>query len=166
MTQWHMKSNRLASGGINYAKNRCDKKLAWKGSDFSGTTIGGEAEILVQAARGNVLKAKARKVKEAIITDQKTGKALKGTIITVTGNEANRHFARRNIMTKGALITVKLGDRQVKARVTSRPGQVGAVQAILLGDAEKEVKAPAGAKEAHKAPEHAKKPKAPAKAKK
>ena len=163
MTQWHMKSNRLASGGINYAKNRCDKKLAWKGGDFAATTIG-KAEVLVVAARGNVSKSKSRKATEAAVTDQKTGKTTKGTIITVSGNEANRHYVRRNIMTKGAIISVKIGDKTVKARVTSRPGQVGAVQAVLAPEAEKAAEAVAAQKQAKREASKAKSAKKAAKA--
>lgn len=131
MTQWHMKAHRTASGGIHYARTRCDKKLAWKGGDFAATTIGTEAEIVTIAGRGGTTKAKARKVLQATVIDQKTGKASTGTIVTVSGNGANRHYVRRNTITKGAILTVKLGDKQVKARVTSRPGQAGAVQTIL-----------------------------------
>ncbi|HIH16934.1 MAG TPA: 30S ribosomal protein S8e [Candidatus Diapherotrites archaeon] len=159
MTQWHMKSNKLASGGINYAKNRCDKKLAWKGGDFAATTIAQEPETLVVQARGLVVKHKARKAREAAVTDQKTGKTVKGVIVTVSGNEANRHFARQNIMTKGAIISVKLGDKTVKARVTSRPGQVGVVQAVLAPEAEKAAEAAAATKQAKASASKAKKAK-------
>ncbi|MEK6848627.1 MAG: 30S ribosomal protein S8e, partial [Nanoarchaeota archaeon] len=41
---------------------------------------------------------------------------------------ANRHFIRRNIMTKGSVIDTELG----KARITSRPGQDGVVNAVLI----------------------------------
>lgn len=159
MTQWHMKSHRLASGGINYAKNRSDKKLAWKGGDFAATTIAQEPEILVVNARGNTTKAKARKVREAVVIDPQTGKASKGVIVTVSGNEANRHYVRRNIITKGAILTVKIGEKSVKARVTSRPGQVGAVQAVLAPEAEKAAEAAAAEKEARRASKQAEKAK-------
>ncbi|MEK6949175.1 MAG: 30S ribosomal protein S8e, partial [Nanoarchaeota archaeon] len=49
-------------------------------------------------------------------------------IKTISGNPANRHFVRRNIMTKGAIIETEKG----KARITSRPGQDGAVNAVLI----------------------------------
>ena len=56
----------------------------------------------------------------------KTFKQVK--IKTITDNPANRHFIRRNIMTKGAVVDTELG----KARVTSRPGQDGVVNAVLI----------------------------------
>ena len=49
-------------------------------------------------------------------------------IKTITDNPANRHFIRRNIMTKGSVIDTELG----KARITSRPGQDGVVNAVLI----------------------------------
>ena len=56
----------------------------------------------------------------------KTYKQIK--IKTITDNPANRHFIRRNIMTMGSVIDTELG----KARITSRPGQDGVVNAVLI----------------------------------
>ena len=41
---------------------------------------------------------------------------------------ANRHFIRRNIMTKGIIIETDKG----KAKITSRPDQDGIVNAVLI----------------------------------
>jgi len=41
---------------------------------------------------------------------------------------SNREYAKRNIITKGAIIQTSEG----KARVTSRPGQDGVVNAVLI----------------------------------
>ncbi|WP_455464451.1 30S ribosomal protein S8e [Candidatus Hodarchaeum mangrovi] len=46
----------------------------------------------------------------------------------VEDNQANRDFARRKIVTKGAIIRTSKGN----ARVTSRPGQNGTVEAVLF----------------------------------
>ncbi len=45
-------------------------------------------------------------------------------------NAANRHYVRRDIITKGTIIQTKLG----KARVTSRPAQDGTVNAVLISE--------------------------------
>jgi small subunit ribosomal protein S8e len=50
------------------------------------------------------------------------------TIKTVTENPANRHYVRRNIITKGSVIETSKG----KARVTNRPGQEGMITAVLI----------------------------------
>jgi small subunit ribosomal protein S8e len=64
----------------------------------------------------------------AYIIDPKTGKTTKTEILSVIENPANPHYVRRNIMTKGAIIDTKLG----KARITSRPGQSGILNAVLI----------------------------------
>lgn len=52
----------------------------------------------------------------------------KAKIKAVVENMANRHFVRRNIITKGAVIDTEIG----RARVVSRPGQEGAINAVLI----------------------------------
>lgn len=65
----------------------------------------------------------------ANVLDPKTKKYQQVKIKTITDNPANRHFVRRNIMTKGSIIETEMG----KARITSRPGQDGTVNAVLIG---------------------------------
>jgi small subunit ribosomal protein S8e len=52
------------------------------------------------------------------------------TIESVSTNDANPNFARRNIITRGAVIETSEGP----ARVTSRPGQDGQVNAVLVDE--------------------------------
>lgn len=58
----------------------------------------------------------------------KDGKISKVKIKNVEDNPADKHLARRNILTKGAIIETESG----KARVTSRPGQDGVINAVLV----------------------------------
>jgi small subunit ribosomal protein S8e len=48
--------------------------------------------------------------------------------MTIAENPSNRNFARRSIMTKGTVIETSAG----KARITNRPGQEGAINAVLI----------------------------------
>jgi small subunit ribosomal protein S8e len=64
----------------------------------------------------------------ANVADPKSGTTKTVKIVTVKDNPANPFYARRNITTKGAVIETELGD----AVVTSRPGQEGIVNAVLL----------------------------------
>lgn len=64
----------------------------------------------------------------ANVYDPKAKKYSKAKIKTIVENKANRHFIIRNIITKGTVIETDLG----KARVTSRPGQEGTINAILM----------------------------------
>ena len=150
MTQWHMKSTRQPSGGRNYAVNRCDKKLAWAGGDFAETTIDAKTERRVTRTKGGGTKVKARKTNEIIVLDPKTRKMAKGELLTVVVNPANRTYARQNYMTKGAIVKIKLHGGEHTAKVTSRPGQSGVVQGIL-------VEAPKTLEKAEKKKKHHKK---------
>ena len=60
--------------------------------------------------------------------DPKEKKYYQTKIKTVLENPANRHFVRRNIMNKGTVIDTEKG----KARITSRPGQDGMINAVKL----------------------------------
>lgn len=64
----------------------------------------------------------------ANVYNPKTKKYSMAKIKTIVENTANRHFVRRNIITKGTVIDTDLG----KAKVTSRPGQEGTINAVLL----------------------------------
>jgi small subunit ribosomal protein S8e len=60
--------------------------------------------------------------------DPATNRVIKSKIKTVKENPANPHYVRMNIITKGAVIETDAG----LARVTSRPGQHGVVNAVLI----------------------------------
>ena len=62
------------------------------------------------------------------VMDSKTNKVTKTEIKAVVENPANRHFVRRNILTKGTVVETSLG----KAKITSRPGQDGTLNAVLV----------------------------------
>lgn len=133
MTQWHQKARRKPSGGIRTAKRRRDKRLTEKGGLPTNTTIAEEEERrVVVDGRGSTHKVKERRAKFASVANPKTKKATKAEILSVDENNANRLFVRRNIITKGAVIKVKLGGKEEKAKVSSRPGQQGQVQAVLI----------------------------------
>ena len=78
--------------------------------------------------RGGNLKVRLLSTNIAYVLDRETGKVTKTEILGVVENPANPHYVRRNIITKGAIIETKLG----KVKVTSRPGQDGVVQGVLI----------------------------------
>jgi len=53
---------------------------------------------------------------------------VNATIKSVVENDANPNYVRRNIVTKGAVVATSEGE----ARVTSRPGQDGQINAVLV----------------------------------
>ena len=56
------------------------------------------------------------------------GKAHTVEIINVIENRANPNYVRRNIITKGAIVETEIGN----AKVTSRPGQDGVVNGVIV----------------------------------
>jgi len=79
------------------------------------------------------MKIKVLKDKYASVTDPKSGKTEKTEITRVVKNRANLDYNRRGVITKGAEIETGLG----LARVTSRPGSDGIINAVLIGKEEK-----------------------------
>ncbi|MEM1996276.1 MAG: 30S ribosomal protein S8e, partial [Thermoplasmatales archaeon] len=65
---------------------------------------------------------------EANVTIPSKGTTKRVKILNVAENIAETHFAQRNIITKGAVIVTELG----RAKVTSRPGQNGMINAVLI----------------------------------
>lgn len=125
MAIWHGDSKRSKTGRrIRYAKNKRKFEI---GRELHLTTIG-KQKLKPLRTRGNNTKTRVLTTDVAYVIDPKTKKTTKTEIITVMENAANIHYVRRNIMNKGAIINTKLG----KAKITSRPGQSGVIQAMLL----------------------------------
>jgi small subunit ribosomal protein S8e len=97
------------------------------GSDPTATVIG-EPRIVAKRGRGGTIKLSVLATNFANVTDPATGKTEKTEIKSVTRNPANVDYQRRGVITKGAILETPLG----QARVTSRPGQHGVVNAILV----------------------------------
>lgn len=119
------KSIRKSTGG-RLKLNRGKKKFEL-GRDVSQPIIGPSKNKIVNVM-GNGSKVRVLKEDMVNVTDKKTGKTQKVKMTTVNANPANKNFVRRNILTKGAIVTTELG----KAKITSRPGQDGEVNAIII----------------------------------
>ena len=120
-----LRSTQKPSGG-KYRKAR-KKRLFELGRQPSFTKLGGKRIVTIRARSAN-LKFRLLSSDIANIFNPKEKKNVQAKIKTITGNPANRNFVRRNIMTKGAIIDTEIG----KARITSRPGQDGTVNAVLI----------------------------------
>ncbi len=119
------KSLRKLSGGMKKAHRK--KKFSDKGSRPTLTKLA-ETTMRVDRIRDNKTKARVLRSNIANVYDPKEKKFKKAKIKTVLQTPSNRHYARANIMTLGAIIDTELG----KARITSRPGQEGTVNAVLI----------------------------------
>ena len=127
MALWQGRSKRSKTGRrIRYARGKRKFEI---GRESHLTTIGAN-NLKVLRTKGNNKKTRVKTSNIAYVLDPKTHKTTKTEISTVKENPANIHYVRRNIINKGAIIETKIG----KAKVTSRPGQSGSVNAVLLND--------------------------------
>ena len=121
----HEKVRRKPSGARRKTSHK--KKFYELGSDPTFTKMEPLRKKVIRT-RGNHLKVRLLSTDMANVLDPKSKSYKMLKIKSVVGNPANRNFIRRNIITKGALIDTEMG----KARVTSRPGQEGTVNAVLV----------------------------------
>jgi small subunit ribosomal protein S8e len=125
MAVWRGQAKRSKTGRrIRYARGKRKFEI---GSEKNLTTIGDNSVKKVRT-RGSNQKMRIKTANIAYVLDKKTKKITKGNIITVKENTANIHYVRRNILNKGAIIETNLG----KAKITSRPGQTGVINAVLI----------------------------------
>lgn len=123
MTKWNLKSNRKITGGL--LKRHMKKKRYQRGRDFVPTHLGETKRRAIRTRGGN----QKMMTLAANVANVAVGKEIKkAKILTVKENPADSQFVRRNIITRGAIIETELG----KARVTSRPGQTGVINAVLV----------------------------------
>lgn len=110
------------------------KKKRELGSAPTRTKLGEEKRKITDSFGGN-LKIRLLGAAFANVFDPNTKKTKKVKILDVVENSSNVDFVRRKIITKGAILKTEIG----LVKVTSRPGQDGIVNAILI-ESEKENK--------------------------
>ena len=125
MAIWQGKSNRKPTGGRRVPS--ANKRKFEIGREKQYTKIGAQSLKQYRGAGGNV-KVGMLAAEFANVVDKKTNTVKKVKIVNVKANPADPNYIQRNILNKGATIETEIGD----AVVTSRPGQDGAVNAILL----------------------------------
>ncbi len=125
MALWQGRSKRKPSGGM-YRPLRKKRKHEI-GREVQLATLG-KAKTKKVRVRSAAVKIRVLSGEFVNILDPKTGKTAKVKIITVMENPSNPHYVQRNIITRGAVLKTDLG----KARVTSRPGQHGVLNAVLI----------------------------------
>jgi small subunit ribosomal protein S8e len=123
--RWQGRSTRKYTGGRIVSLR--GKRRFELGGEEANTHLG---ETIRKKARKFGGKDKIRLLRDsfAVVTDPATKTSKKVKIETVSGNPANIHYVRRNIVTRGAIIKTEIG----LARVTSRPGQEGCINAVLI----------------------------------
>ncbi|WNY25229.1 30S ribosomal protein S8e [Methanolapillus millepedarum] len=125
--RWQGASKRTYTGGKRIA-GRSKRKFEI-GREPAETRIGPSKSKNI-ATRGGNRKVRLLSEQFVNVTDKKSGKTIRATAQTVTGNPANKHYVRRNIVTKGTILKTDKG----LVKITSRPGQDGVINAVLLDE--------------------------------
>ncbi|HJU78929.1 MAG TPA: 30S ribosomal protein S8e [Nitrososphaeraceae archaeon] len=89
--------------------------------------IGNDIKV-TRRIRGDNSKTALKTVEFANVSNVEENKTIKSKILRVIKNTANKDYERRGVITKGTVIETELG----LARVVSRPGQVGVINALQL----------------------------------
>jgi len=120
--QW--RSKRKPTGGRYHRPYRSKRKRELARFP-ANTVLGAKKNKTVRARAGNI---KVRLAAADHANVAMAGKIKRMRILNVVDNPANKFLARRNIITKGSIIETEHG----RARVTSRPGQDGNVNAVIV----------------------------------
>ncbi len=119
------RSKRKPSGGRYTSTN--PKRKHQKGNLPSNTRIG-KRDARNFRTKGGGFKKRLLSVDKVNLFNPESKKFSVAEVKNVVESPANRHFVRRNILTKGAVIETSEG----KARITSKPGQEGMLNAVLI----------------------------------
>ncbi len=88
----------------------------------------GEEKKKKQRTMGGNHKLKLFSTSYINVTNLKSNKTSKVKILKFDTNESSKDLNRRHIITKGAIVDTEIG----KAKVTSRPGQHGVMNGVLI----------------------------------
>jgi small subunit ribosomal protein S8e len=126
MENYHGAQGSTTKGTGGKRGKASDKKLRFMGGTFTATKVGEKEIRKLKHARGNTVKVKLRTAKFVnVLTKEGMKRAAMRTVLETPDN---RHYARQNILTKGAVVDTEIG----KVKITNRVGQDGVVNGRLL----------------------------------
>ena len=126
MEQYHGNSRRKTSGSGGKVRNSYGTRLHEMGGYFTATKVSEKTSSTTRRRRGGGVKIKLKKASYVSVLTEEGMKKVK--IMKVIETPDNRHYARQNILTKGAIIETEIG----KVRVTNRVGQEGVVNGVPI----------------------------------
>lgn len=126
MTHWQGKSKRKLTGGKRVYHRK--KRKFEISRDYEFPVLAEERKKTVRSLGGNQ-KVRVVGAEKANLSDGE-GEVKQVEINNVVENPSNPNYVQRNILNKGAIIETEEG----KAKVTSRPGQDGVINAVLVED--------------------------------
>jgi small subunit ribosomal protein S8e len=95
---------------------------------YPNEALFGENQIRTRRVRGNNTKSSVKSGAFVNLSDPVSRKTTNTKILQVVKNPANKDYERRGVISKGALLETEFGI----ARVISRPGQDGCINAVLI----------------------------------
>ncbi len=125
MALWQGRSKRKPSGGRYRPFRKKRKREISREQQFAFI---GEPRRKLYRTKGGNRKVRVLKEQFANVLDPRTSTTKKVKIVTVKENSSNPHYVTRNIMTRGAVVQTEIG----LAKITSRPGQDGMINAVLV----------------------------------
>jgi len=117
-------SKRKVTGGVK-KPNR--GRRAYEQHSYPIETKISEDRRVMKKTKGGGVKVKSLYAQFANVVDPLSKATKKVKILRMITNPASKDLTRKNVITKGALIETELGP----AKITSRPGQNGVVNAVL-----------------------------------
>jgi len=126
LSVWHGDIHKRKPSGGRRRPYRGKRKF--ESGSFPAETIIGEPRRKISRSHGGNIKVRLVSEKYANVTDASSGKTERVEILRVIKSPSNVDYDRRGVITKQTIIETTLGT----ARVTSRPGQQGVLNAVLI----------------------------------
>jgi small subunit ribosomal protein S8e len=122
---WHRRAGRTSTGA---RIKRFRSKRKFEMGRTPTETLMGESKRKIIDSKGKTKKRPAFRLNMVNVTDAKKNETYRAELLDVEENKANMDYQRRKVITKGTIIKTSKG----RARVTSRPGQDGILNAVLI----------------------------------
>jgi small subunit ribosomal protein S8e len=123
---WQGKSQRKPTGGRRRPQRK--KRKFEISRELSQTVVAKEERREILRVRGGNEKVRVLGTARVNVVNPKTGKVERADVVTVKQNPANPNYVQRNFVNRGAIVETSVG----LARITSRPGQDGVINAVLV----------------------------------
>ncbi len=118
-------AKRKSTGG---KRRRARGRRVYEGDGYPLETVVGPPLKRLSRTRGGGISVGLSSIDFANVADPTTKRVVRVKIIRVNSSPANRDYERRGVITKGTTIETEAGE----AKVTSRPSDDGAVNAVLV----------------------------------
>ncbi len=125
MALWQGRSKRKPTGGRYRPLRKKRRREVSREQQFAFL---GTPRVKLYRTKGGNRKVRVLKAEYANVLDPRSSATKKVKIVTVKENTSNPHYVTRNIMTRGAVVQTEIG----LAKITSRPGQDGVINAVLV----------------------------------